>query len=85
MQRFRRQAGLALFWLSWLLWGVIPVLPFVLADVTRVAIVSTALVVISESAFFISLLLLGRPFYLAFKAKVRRLWMKVSGRQVSLE
>ncbi|TLS66512.1 transporter suffix domain-containing protein [Mariprofundus erugo] len=81
MQRFKRLAGLGLFCFSWMLWGVIPLLPFIAdADGATIAAWTTAVLVVSELCFYVSLLLLGRPFYLAFKAGMKGLWYKLRGR-----
>ncbi|OIO70758.1 MAG: hypothetical protein AUJ57_08140 [Zetaproteobacteria bacterium CG1_02_53_45] len=81
MQKFKRQLGLCLFWASWLLWGVLPALPFVLdADGATTAMVATGLLVAAEVSFFGSLLLLGKPFYQLFKARLKPYWLTVTGR-----
>ncbi len=71
----KRRLGLLLFWLSWTLWLLVFVVPFVLdGDLETIAVVTTSLLVAAEICFALSLLLLGRPFYEAIKARVRSLW-----------
>jgi len=70
--KFKRILGLLLFWLSWMLWVVMFVVPFVLdAEVATLAMISTSLIVAAEISFFVSLLLLGRPFYQATKQRLK--------------
>ncbi len=81
MQKMKRVLGLFLFWLSWILWTLMFVVPFVLdSDVETVAIVTTSVLVAAEVSFIVSLLLLGKPFYLAMKTRVKRLWLKFRGK-----
>ncbi|ATX82482.1 hypothetical protein Ga0123462_1624 [Mariprofundus ferrinatatus] len=77
---FKRGLGLFLFWISWLLWGLMLVAPFLIdAEASTIAVAATTLLVAAELSFAASLLLLGRPFYDAFKAKLRPLWRRVRG------
>ncbi|MBL4775070.1 MAG: transporter suffix domain-containing protein [Mariprofundus sp.] len=70
--------GLFLFWLSWLLWALLLLVPFVLdAEVETIAVLSTSLLVVAEVSFLISMALLGRPFYLAIKLRVKTLWQQI--------
>jgi hypothetical protein len=81
MQKFKCISGLCLFWVSWLLWGLMLMAPFVLeADAETITMVVTALLVAAEVSFFVSLLLLGKPFYQAFKARLKSYWYKQTGR-----
>ena len=71
MQRCKRISGLCLFWVSWLLWGLVLMVPFVLeADAVTITMITTVLLVSAEVSFFASLFLLGKPFYQAFKARI---------------
>ena len=80
MQKYKRLLGLCLFWASWLFWGLILIAPFVLdADAATITMVVTALLVVAEVSFFTSLLLLGKPFYLAMKARLKPYWFKLTG------
>jgi len=82
MSRLKRTVGLFLFWASWLLWGLMLLIPFLLdADATTITVTATALLVAAEVSFAVSLLLLGRPFYRAFKDKVKTLWGRIRGRE----
>ena len=81
MQGFKRMLGLSLFWASWLIWGLVLLVPFVFeADAETVAMLVAAMLASAEVCFVVSLFLLGKPFYLAFKARLRPYWNKVSGR-----
>ena len=81
MQKFKSVLGLSLFWASWLLWGAMLIVPFVLdADAVTVTMVATTCLVIAEVSFIVSLLLLGKPFYQAFKARLKPYWYKLTGR-----
>lgn len=78
----KRLLGLLLFWLSWVLWAVMFVVPFVLdADVEAIAIATTSVLVAAEVSFIVSLLLLGKPFYLTMKARVKVLWFQFRGKK----
>lgn len=82
MSQLKRSVGLFLFWASWLLWGLILLVPFVMdADATTVTVTATALLIAAEISFAVSLLLLGCPFYHAVKARVKILWVKLRGRE----
>ncbi len=84
MQKMKRLFGLFLFWLSWALWALVLVVPFVLdADVETIAVVTTTVLVAAEVCFIVSLLLLGKPFYHAMKARVKALWFKFRGKNSS--
>ena len=86
VKRLKRRVGLFLFWASWLLWGLMLIVPFVLdADATTITVAATSLLVAAEVSFAVSLLLLGRPFYQAFKVKVRLLWGKLTGKSSCVE
>ena len=90
VSRLKQRFGLFLFWVSWLLWGVMLVIPFLFdTDATTITLTVTSLLVAAEASFAISLLLLGRPFYYAFKVKVKRVWHRVRGKfeveEVSLD
>jgi len=77
----KRILGLFLFWLSWLLWALVLVAPFVLdADVETIAMLATAILVAAEISFIVSLLLLGRPFYQAIKQRLKLLWCNMTGK-----
>jgi len=78
LRKFKRILGLSLFWLSWLLWALVIVVPFMLdAEVATLAMISTSLLVAAEISFFVSLLLLGRPFYQAIKQRLKISWYLV--------
>jgi len=78
LRKFKRILGLSLFWLSWLLWALVIVVPFVLdAEVATIAMISTSLLVAAEISFIVSLLLLGRPFYQAVKLHFNIIWHKI--------
>lgn len=80
-QKFKRILGLFLFWLSWLLWALVLIAPFVLdADVESIAIVATSMLVAAEISFIVSLLLLGRPFYQAIKQRLKLIWNRGMGK-----
>jgi len=86
VKRFKRSLGLFLFWGSWLLWAVlllVPLLPD--ADAATVTVTVTALLVAAELSFAVSLLLLGKPFHHAFKAKIKVLWFRLRGEREGLE
>jgi len=84
MSQFKRSCGLFLFWSSWLLWGMVLIVPFVFdADATTITVTVTSLLVAAELSFAASLLFLGRPFYDAFKAKLKPLWQRISGNNAS--
>ncbi|MBN4073383.1 transporter suffix domain-containing protein [Mariprofundus ferrooxydans] len=71
----KRMLGLCLFWLSWLLWGLVLLVPLVSdADLETIAVRTTALIVVSEVCFAVSIFLLGRPFYAAIKMRVKSVW-----------
>jgi hypothetical protein len=77
MQKSKRLLGLCLFWVSWLFWGLVLMVPFVLeADTTSIAVVVTVLLVAAEVSFFASLFLLGKPFYQALKARLKPYWYR---------
>jgi len=79
MRRLKRSFGLFLFWVSWLLWGVMLLVPLLLdADLTTMTVTATVLLVAAEVSFALSILLLGRPFYHAVKARVKALWGRIS-------
>lgn len=68
--------GLFLFWLSWLLWLLVFIVPFVMdGDVETIAVATTSVLVAAEVCFIVSLLLLGKPFYHAMKARLKALWL----------
>jgi len=82
--RIKRTLGLLLFWSSWLLWGAMLIVPFMLdSDATTITLIVTSLLVAAEVSFAASLLLLGRPFYNAVKAQLKPLWQRVSGNNAS--
>jgi len=73
----KRVLGLVLFSLSWLLWGLVLLIPFVLeADLESLAVITTALIVTSEICFALSLFLLGKPFYIAMKMRLKSCWQR---------
>jgi hypothetical protein len=81
LKRFKRGLGYSLFGLSWLLWGLMFVVPFVVdASAVTLATISTSLLITAEILFPISILLLGRPFYDVFKARLKPVWLKITGR-----
>lgn len=69
--KMKRTVGLLLFWLSWLLWLVALALPFWLELDSRAAVAVSAMLIAAEVSFAVSLLLLGRPFYQAMKARFK--------------
>ncbi|MDQ6967689.1 MAG: transporter suffix domain-containing protein [Mariprofundaceae bacterium] len=76
----KRRFGLFLFWFSWLLWGLVLFVPFVVdADLETIAMLTTLLIAISEGCFWLSLLLLGKSFYLAVKSRVLQFWRQCFG------
>ncbi|ATX79079.1 hypothetical protein Ga0123461_0653 [Mariprofundus aestuarium] len=80
----KRSLGLLLFWSSWLLWGVVLIVPFMLdSDAATIAVIVTSLLVAAEVCFAASLLLLGRPFCHAVKAKLKPLWQRISDNNAS--
>ncbi|PJA32288.1 MAG: hypothetical protein CO187_04745 [Zetaproteobacteria bacterium CG_4_9_14_3_um_filter_53_7] len=86
MRKFKWLSGLILFWASWLLWGLFLLLPFVSdADAATTTMVATGVLVVAEVSFFASLLLLGKPFYQAFKARLKPFWLKVTGRSPEVD
>jgi len=71
----KRMLGLVSFYLSWLLWGLILLFPFVLdVGLERLAVITTSLIVAAEVCFALSLLLLGKAFYHAAKARLKSGW-----------
>jgi len=71
----KRVLGLFLFALSWLLWGLVLLMPLMLdAKLETIAVRTTALIITSELCFALSLLLLGKPFYLAMKMRLKSCW-----------
>jgi len=83
-QQMKRLFGLFLFWFSWVLWTVPFALPFVVdSDVETIAVATAAVLVVAEVCFFTSLLLLGKPFYLAMKKRVNALWGTFKGKNRS--
>jgi hypothetical protein len=66
--------GYILFIVSFLLWGVIAALPFFPLSLANIAILTTVILVISESLFAISLWILGKAFWV--KVKQRFGWGK---------
>ncbi len=77
----KRLVGLALFYLSWLLWGLILLVPFMLdMDLDRLAVLTTSLIVAAEVCFALSMLLLGKAFYLAVKARLKSCWQYSRGK-----
>jgi len=77
IQRLKRISGLCLFWVSWLFWGLMLMVPFVLeADAATITMVVAILLVLAEVSFFASLLLLGKPFYQALKARLKSYWYR---------
>jgi len=86
MQMMKRVLGLFLFWLSWVLWALMFVVPFVIdGDVETIAVTTTSVLVVAEVCFIVSLLLLGKPFYHAMKARVKSLWFQFRGKNSSTE
>ncbi len=80
MQKYKRLLGLCLFWASWLFWGLMLIVPFIFdAEAATITMVMAALLVVAEVSFFASLLLLGKPFYLALKARLKPFWLKLRG------
>ncbi len=80
MNRFKRGLGYILFGLSWLFWGLMFVVPFAVdADAATLATISTSLLITAEVLFPVSILLLGRPFYEAFKARLKPVWRRITG------
>jgi len=81
MQSYKRVLGLSLFWGSWLIWGLAPVMPFVLEmDAATVAMIVATMLASAEVCFVASLFLLGKPFYLAFKARLKPYWGRLRGK-----
>jgi len=72
----KRMLGLLLFSLSWLLWGLVFLVPFLVdAELETQAVITTALIVTAEICFALSLLLLGKPFYVSIKVRLKSLWL----------
>jgi len=81
LKRFKRGLGYVLFGLSWLFWGLMFVVPFVVdASAATLATISTSLLITAEICFPLSILLLGRPFYDTFKARLKPIWQRIIGR-----
>lgn len=77
LEQLKRTIGLILFWASWLLWLLMLMIPLLVdRDAESVALIVTSLLIAAEVSFALSLLLLGKPFYQAFKAKVKRFWKR---------
>ncbi|MDQ6969505.1 MAG: transporter suffix domain-containing protein [Mariprofundus sp.] len=79
----KRLLGLVLFYLSWLLWGVILIVPFMLVELDRLAVLTTSLIVAAEICFALSILLLGKAFYLAIKTRLKSYWQYCRGERKS--
>jgi hypothetical protein len=58
----KKVIGYFLFVISFIAWAVIAVLPFLDLSLEMVATITTALIVGSEIAFYLSLALLGKEF-----------------------
>ncbi len=81
MSDLKRQLGLLLFWSSWLLWGLMLLIPIIFdLDATTLAVTITSLLVSAEISFAVSLLLLGRTYYNEFKMRLRPLWQRLRNR-----
>ncbi|GAV20787.1 hypothetical protein MMIC_P1761 [Mariprofundus micogutta] len=81
MLKFKRVLGLSLFWASWILWAAMLFVPFVLdTDAATITIVVTTCLVVAEVSFIVSLFLLGKPFYQAFKARLKPYLFKLTAR-----
>jgi hypothetical protein len=59
--------GYVLFAVSFLIWGVIFMLPFFINDISKIIAVNTILFVISEGFFALSILILGKEFWQKIK------------------
>jgi len=80
VQGFKRLLGLSLFWASWMIWGLVLIVPFLFElDADNMAMLVAAMLASAEVCFVISLFFLGKPFYLAFKARLRPYWNRVRG------
>lgn len=86
MKGFKRISGLFLFWVSWLFWGLMLIVPFILeADAATITMVTTMLLVLAEVSFFTGLFLLGKPFYQALKARLKPYWYRNKKRRVEAD
>jgi hypothetical protein len=60
--------GYVLFAVSFVIWGVIFILPFFIKDISKIITVNTLLFFISEGSFVLSILILGKTFWEKFKS-----------------
>jgi hypothetical protein len=65
--------GYVLFAISFLIWGVIFILPFFIKDVPKVIAVNAVLFIMSEGSFVLSIVILGKDFW----QKIKLFFMKI--------
>lgn len=63
-----RIVGYVLFTLSFLLWGVIFMLPFFIKNVPKMLAINTVLLIVSEGSFALSVFILGKEFWQKIKS-----------------
>jgi len=68
----RRIIGYTLFVFSWVAWAVIASLPFLGISLGLAAAITTGLLVVGETAFGVSLVLLGPDFWNKIKSLFSR-------------
>jgi hypothetical protein len=69
--------GYFLFGVSFLLLGVIAVLPFLIQDLSKMLAINTVLVLVSESSFALSILILGKEFWINIKLAFGNIFSKL--------
>ncbi len=67
----KKALGYILFITSFLLWGFIAALPFFPLSIANIALLTTVILVISESLFAISLFILGKAFWEKIKSRFK--------------
>ncbi len=72
----KKIVGYLLFVLSFVAWGVITLLPSMDLTATEIASYTTALVVLGEVFFWLSLVLLGKDFMSKVKAFLKNIFCK---------
>jgi hypothetical protein len=59
--------GYILFVISFLVWAAIAILPFFDLSIAMASAITTALIISGEIAFYVSIVLLGKEFFIKIK------------------
>jgi len=75
MNKWIKISGYAILAGSCILWGMIPILPFLGLPVKRVALLTTILIISGEITFYLSIIILGKSIIQKIKS-ILMFWKK---------